>query len=373
MRTLSLSLVVFASATVAVSSPNQASADTIPYEKIPVLPKAADDTPTPSVDKIPATEKVDGVYPAIPPEKRRKEEDKEGYRYIQVFTNPNDARDYSADGTYNAPLGTTTNVTQCLSSSTEGSGLQSRLSFYLRTKPYEWEVEWARKHKSQAVKKATPTKPADEIRQVHSEKMTIEGDSVTLETFEALLDLNTLGMRQVSKRSTKLTKVASGPGGMAVFAARDEKGLITFLATHPDLPKPPSDDVKQDFIERLRSSAETLFAQTPTGSNSESGCGHVRFTIASKAGGGQMASVFANAFLPPAQDLDEAPAQAAEKTEGSDEGEFTAEQEERKRKARVQRIRPVAMNLSVSQLASEQAPLISVTFGWAGKDERVRF
>ena len=29
--------------------------------------------------------------------------------------------------------------------------------------------------------------------------------------------------------------------------------------------------------------------------------------------------------------------------------------------------------LSLSQLASEKSPLLSVTFGWAGKDQRIAF
>jgi hypothetical protein len=376
MRKLSLSLVVVASMATAVYSPPQAGASTIPYEKIPLLPKdsTADDTPSrPSVDKIPATEKMDGVFPAVLPEAKRKDEEKEGYRYIQVFTTANDARDYAVDGTYNAPLGTTPAAAQCLSSD-EDRGLSQRLRFYMRTKPYAWEEEWAKKHKPRVVKKPTPPpKPTDQIHLIHGEKMTVDGDSVTVDTFEALIDLNTLGVRQLSKKSVKLAKVASGPGGMGIFAGHDEKGTIQFLATHPELPKPPSDDVKEDFVERLGDSAERLFVQTPGGSNTESGCGHARFTMASKQGGGQMASVFANAFLPPAQDLDEAPAEPVEKTENSDEGEFTEQQAERKRRMRVQRIRPFAANLSVSQLASEQSPLLSVTFGWTGKDDKVRF
>jgi hypothetical protein len=375
MRKLSLSLVVVASMAAAVYSPEKAGASTIPYEKIPLMPKdsTADDTPSrPSVDKIPATEKMDGVFPAILPEAKRKEEEKEGYRYILVFTSANDAHDYGVDGTYNATLGTTPAAAQCLSSD-EDRGLSQRLRFYMRTKPYAWEAEWNKRHKPRVVTKPTPPPtPRDQVHLIHGEKMTVDGEGVTIDTFEALIDLNTLGVRQLSKKSVKLGRVASGPGGMGIFAARDEKGTIQFLATHPELPKPPSEEVKDDFVERLSDTAERLFVQTPGGS-SESGCGHTRFTMASKPGGGQMASVFANAFLPPAQDLDEGPAEPVEKTDKSDEGEFTEQQEERKRNLRVQRVRPFAANLSVSQLTSEQAPLLSVTFGWTGKDDKVRF
>jgi hypothetical protein len=42
-------------------------------------------------------------------------------------------------------------------------------------------------------------------------------------------------------------------------------------------------------------------------------------------------------------------------------------------RSRSQRARPVAVNLSLSQLASEPAPLLSVSFGWAGKDQQLSF
>jgi hypothetical protein len=40
---------------------------------------------------------------------------------------------------------------------------------------------------------------------------------------------------------------------------------------------------------------------------------------------------------------------------------------------RKQRARPVAINVSLSQLTSETSPLLSVTFGWAGKDQKLSF
>jgi len=43
------------------------------------------------------------------------------------------------------------------------------------------------------------------------------------------------------------------------------------------------------------------------------------------------------------------------------------------RQSRAQRARTVAVNLSFSQLETEPAPLLSVTFGWAGKDQQLPF
>jgi hypothetical protein len=375
MRKLSPSLALLASVT-AFASTHGASADTIPFDKVPLLPASPPASTPPAtaqkVDKIPATEKLDGFFPAILPADKRKDEEKGGYRNIQVFTNDKDQRDYAVDGTWNKPLGTMPGMQQCLSTSTNGDGLSPRVSFYYRTKPYPWEIEQA-KHKPPSKKPAPPQQKAN-VRPIHQEKLTVAGDAATLENIDAQIDLETLGVRLVSKSMTKLAKVAGGPNGIAVFAARDEKGVTQFLVTHPELPAAPSDDVRQAFVDRLSSTAERLFAQLPAGSTTQSGCGHVRFTLSTKAGGGQMATVLATAFLPPARDLDEAPPEPEETNDNADAPEDNSfEVQMRKQRSRVQRARPVAINVSVSQLQSEESPLLSVTFGWAGKDEKLGF
>lgn len=373
MRKLSLSLAVLASVT-ALASPQGASADTIPFDKVPLQPAPPASTApatAPKIDKIPATEKLDGFFPAILPAEKRKDEEKEGYRYIQVFTNDKDQRDYAVDGTYNKPLGTMQGMQQCLSTSTNGDGLSPRVNFYYRTKPYPWEIE-AAKHRPPSRQPAEKPQKQN-VRPIHQEKLTVAGDTATLENIDAQIDLETLGVRLVSKATTKLAKVSGGPSGIAVFAARDEKGTTQFLVTHPELPAAPSDDVKQAFVDRLSSTAERLFTQLPAGSTTQSGCGHVRFTLSTKVGGGQMATVLATAFLPPAHDLDEAPPEPEEKADPDAPPDFSFEAQMRKQRSRVQRARPVAINVSVSQLQSEESPLLSVTFGWAGKDEKLSF
>jgi hypothetical protein len=113
----------------------------------------------------------------------------------------------------------------------------------------------------------------------------------------------------------------------------------------------------------------------PSGVSSETGCGYVRFTLSAKPGSGQMATVLATAFLPPGSDPDDGGQEDTSRFESEDmsEEQMKAVREMVHRDNRSQRARTVAVNLSFSQLESETAPLLSVTFGWAGKDQQLRF
>ncbi len=371
MRNLSLSFIAVASLLAVVASPQQAAADTIAFGNIPLLPAQAAPPALSALQtgKIAATEKVEGFFPAILPEAKRKDAEKEGYRYVQVFSNDKDQRDFAVDGTYNEALGTAHGVQQCLSTTWGGGGLAPRISFYMRTKPYPYQVAAAAKRKPTpaGAVASPPTNP--NLRPVHQERMVVQGDALTLENIDALIDLETLGMRVVQKSSVKLAKVSAGPGGMGVFAARDEKGLTQFLVTHPELPAAPSDDVKQAFVDRLSSTADRLFTQLPTGSTAESGCGHVRFSLSTKVGGGQMATVLATAFLPPARELDEAPPDEPKGEEAAEDDENSFQTQMRKQRNRQQRARPVAVNVSLSQLPSEESPLCVSGLG-SGRQRR---
>jgi len=105
----------------------------------------------------------------------------------------------------------------------------------------------------------------------------------------------------------------------------------------------------------------------------------VRFTMdAIKPGSGEMATILATAFLPKSIDPDDNAADDdSSQSDGADDdddanAQMRAQVMESMR-SRSQRARPVAVNLSLSQLASEPAPMLSVSFGWAGKDQQLSF
>ena len=60
-------------------------------------------------------------------------------------------------------------------------------------------------------------------------------------------------------------------------------------------------------------------------------------------------------------------------SEDMNEEQMKLVREELHREKRSQRARTVAVNLSFSQMETEPAPLLSVTFGWVGKDQQLRF
>ncbi|HEY3818782.1 MAG TPA: hypothetical protein VGL81_16540 [Polyangiaceae bacterium] len=383
MRTLTISLLATAGLAAVVSSPDTALADTVPFQNLPVAPKMVKTAQPTAPEKIAAGEHTDGIFPAILPEARRKAAETEGYRYVQVFATEKEASAYSTDGTMISSASKEPSPTRtCL---TSGGTLSPHLSLYFRTKPYvapkpspQTIAMLQKMHRWPPPPQKVSKLPAkDTVELIHMERLTQAADGATLETTEAFIDLQTMGTHAVSKSTTKLVKVATGPNSLGVYAAREEgeKGGSQFLVTNPELPQTASEEDRQAQVQQLTSTANRLVAQMPSGVSSETGCGYVRFTLSAKPGSGQMATVLATAFLPPGTDASDGGEEDMSRFESEDmsEEQLKAVREMVHRDNRSQRARTVAVNLSFSQLASETSPLLSVTFGWAGKDQQLRF
>lgn len=377
---------------VVVSTPGDASADTIPFSSLPVVPapasSAASSSQTPLPTTIPATEKVDGIFIALQPEKQRKPiEAKSGYHYVNIFTTEKAAQAYAADGSYRVTYPDDRSAPRtCLMSG--GRAMSQRISTLFRIRPYVPPPPSAATiarlkalHRwppppPKPVKTTTP--PHDEMQRVTLERVTVTGDTAKVDTTDSLVDSKTLGAHMLSSTSTTLSRVATGPNGTGIFASRDDKGRVQFLVTSPDLPAPEVDGDRQRQLERLSGTADRVMADLPSGASSESGCGHVRFTMdAIKPGSGEMATILATAFLPKSIDPDDnASDDDSSQSDGAADDDASAQmraQMMESTRSRSQRARPVAVNLSLSQLASEPAPLLSVSFGWAGKDQQLSF
>jgi hypothetical protein len=378
---------------VVVSTPGGASADTIPFSSLPVVPVPAASTSSSHPSQalpatIPATEKVDGIFIALQPEKQRKPvEDKQGYHYVNIFTTQKAATTYATDGSYSVSYPDDRNAPRvCLMAG--GRSLSQRISTLFRIRPYVPPPPSAatiarlkQLHRwppppPKPVKATTP--PHDDMQRVTLEKVTVTGDTAKVDTTDALVDLKTLGAHMLSSTSTTMSRVASGPNGMGIFASRDDKGRVQFLVTSPDLPAPEVDGDRQRELDRLSGTADRVMADLPSGVSSESGCGHVRFTMdAIKPGSGEMATILSTAFLPKSIDPDDnATDDDSSQNDSVDDDDPNAAQMRQamdNMRTRFQRARPVAVNLSLSQLASEPAPQLSVSFGWAGKDQQLSF
>jgi hypothetical protein len=321
-----------------------ARADTVAWNDVPLMtstPSAPSSTAAPAT--IPATEHVDGIFPTLPPATQRAEQEKGGYRYVNVFASDKLARSFSTDGRVNLA----DSPRACLST---GSSSTQRLMFYVRTKPYPG---------------STPQESGvgkNDVRLVRLERVNVEGGKASLEVVDAWLDLVTLGTRLVAKNATQLARVGAGPNAIGVFAARDDQGRLQLVVRSPELPDGKNDAERDALRTSFRGSANRLVAQLSGSGSMTSDCGHLRISLASKAGFGQMATVVATAFLPPANEPDEPPPSNGDDDEGVS-----------RPVSRSIRTRSVAINVSVSQLASESAPLFSVSLGWAGKDQQSRF
>jgi len=383
MRTLSrsgsLGLALGLSA-VAVSG-GVASADVVPVDKLAVVSSPLTVAPIPPPADFPstnpATEHVDGIFASLTPAANRKATEADGYRLIGVFTSDAQAHAYSLDGTM-ASLKREGPTSTCLST---GGALQPSMRLLLRTEPPKPSPQQLAllKKANRAPPPPPPKKPAaatapkDTIQRLRLERLTRDADAVTVESIDALIDLQTLGTRLISKTSAKLPRVVTGPNSLGVFAARDEKGQTQFLVTSPELPTPATESDRPAQVEALSSVANTLITQTSSNTTISSGCGRVRFALSTKPGAGEMATVLATAFLPPSTDPEDGPATNDSDGDGQPDEEGFISQQAVRRGMRKQRSRPVAVNVSLSQLATETSPLLSVTFGWAGKDQKLSF
>jgi hypothetical protein len=382
MRTFASSVLVATALGVSMSSPDTALADTVPFGSLPVAAAFAKTDPPAAPEKVAGSEHTEGIYPALLPVVQRKAAEQNGFRYVQVFGSEREAQAYAADGTLtsNDTAHEASTSRTCL---TSGGTLSPHLSLYFRTKPYKEPKPSAdtiarlvRMHRwPPPPVKVSKEIPKDTVELIHVEKLTRTGDAATLDTTEAFIDLETMGTHFLSKSSTKLTRVASGPNNLGVYAAREEKGASQFLITNPELPPTAVEEDRQAQIQQLQSTANRLVAQLPSGVTSDTGCGYVRFSLAAKPGGGQMATVLATAFLPPGSDPDDGGEQDESRFESEDmsEEQMKMVREMLHKQSRSQRARTVAVNLSFSQLETETAPLLSVTFGWAGRDQQLRF
>jgi hypothetical protein len=391
----SLSLVAAAAVTGAVfASPHVASADLVAVEKLPAAPPKAAPTSAPLLpDRIAATERADGLYPAILPLERRKAAEEQGYRYVLVFGSDAEAQDYATRGALpGAPAYDASAPRTCLG---RGTSLLAHDEFSFRTKPFVRPklsptqiAQLMKQHRWPPPPVKPPPKPAvekDTVYPILVEHLGAPGDTLDVATERALVDLQTLGTRLVSKSSETYARVAQGPSGIAVYAARAPGGEMHFLVLGPELPQPPSPAERKAQVSSLGGTALRLATTLPPGALTASGCGYVRFTLAAKAGTGEMGTIFANAFLPPApdpaaaeaQEPSEAPAQATD-DDGTDDSDDDSQIGGLGLSAsgaanHTQRWRPLAVNVSVSEMTSEPSPLVSVTLGWADRDQRTAF
>jgi hypothetical protein len=346
-----------------------AAADSIGYETVPEAqaPSASGLPPMPS--SIPSTETVPGMFVAAPSSAQRKSNEPRGYFYASVFGTEEEAKAYTAGKT--AP---SASPRVCLGTSRDSaSNLSVRL---VHVVPVAASATTARP--GQAVRpppkpmaKGMPTKTPQapvkrpSVRFVHKEALTVsDSGQATLDVTDAWVDVLTYGARPISKWSLPLKRIATGPNKLEVYAARDGK-VMQVMVRAPTVPLDGVPEKERDrYLSELKSVAEHIGVKTADSSGFDTtDCGHLRFALEYDKGTGQMASIVATAILQGGVDDEVDDPKPVE--EGADD-----DAEDRQLAVRT---RLVLGNISLTQARSENAPVLSVSWGWAAKELIVRF
>jgi hypothetical protein len=193
-----------------------------------------------------------------------------------------------------------------------------------------------------------PPPPPQMVRIFHVVRTVVADGHARLETSVVWADLSTGGSRLASHHTQSFSLVAHGPNGFDVYSAPELNGEGTkFLVVTPP----------------LRDEERAAVAQVASDSVQATGCGHLEVRLKAHENGGQMANVTGVVELPPDPNDDGTGAG----DDGSQSGDGTSSAGTAPRP----RLRPVRANLSVSRVASDSQPVVTVSFSWAGPDHAV--
>jgi hypothetical protein len=188
------------------------------------------------------------------------------------------------------------------------------------------------------------------VTAVHVEKLVRdEAGKASLEMTDAWVDPLTGGMRLIRRSTMPLVRIATGPTGIEVLAARDTDRveLVVTAATPPAGLDPQTKAVAQQFTRMNALFGPFQFAQ--------SDCGHMRVALRTSDEKGPVTAVVqTTALLPP-----------LEKVEPEKDGVSASFQG-----IRAIRRRPVNVGLSLTQTSEDKEPLVSVSVGWAGREAK---
>jgi hypothetical protein len=185
--------------------------------------------------------------------------------------------------------------------------------------------------------------PRSGVVAVHSERFVEHDGSASIESVDAWVDPDTRGVRLIGKATLPLVPVATIGFGLRVFAGRDErptgKKLVQFVLIPPK-------------------SAARAMRQTPVwatqgdGDVVHGGCGHLRVGLPVEELDGEHAVFRAEVQLPNAEKSAASAPKAKEESPRPDEI----------------RVRPLAVQVSISKTTRDKEPVVSVSYGWAGRE-----
>jgi hypothetical protein len=183
------------------------------------------------------------------------------------------------------------------------------------------------------------------VAAVHLEKLVRDDDGgASLEYRDAWVDPVTMGSRLITSGVLHFARVATGPTGLVVYAARD-KDVVHFVV---EPGASPSDEPM------LRNVVRSVSAQLPQPFNfGNSDCGFLRATLPATADSAEMATVTTTAItgitIPPPR------------TDGPNERPRTA------------RRRTLLVHASATRSSVDPEPVLSIAMGWSGREDEFQF
>lgn len=319
----------------AVLLPLSASAGAVPsfYE---TLPKGSLSVPSQFdlPDSIPATERVDGVYAEVPD--YVKNNPNPASRYIQVFGSQHDAEIYQTG------VGDRSGACVVSSSPSGSSGgavrWNSNFSSSATVSPFARAYSYG------------PDGPAPKdfmtVAPVRIDRVThVDEDGVTLETKIALVDSATLGARLVRSTSAEFKLVQTLPGRMKVYAMKDADS-VTFLVRH-------------ELLEGERNFTSMFGRMGNFDSVSAADECPLTFSLPVHESSASTMVLQLEAVL----EIRNAEVQDAAFGESDPPPPSMGDNV-----LREARIRPMQIGFSSTWLSQDQAPVLSISHGWTGKE-----
>lgn len=186
---------------------------------------------------------------------------------------------------------------------------------------------------------------SDAVHAVRRERVVEDAskEKATLEIVDAWVDTRTRGTRLIGRSSVPLVRVGGVMSTLRAYAARDDASSGKALHVVVVREGARADAVGSPFM-------------LDDGRNSRGNCEHAHVALRADLEAGDAAVLTTNIALPPLPGQE--PAAAAD-------GKAKDERAER----REVRVREVEAQLGVSQTSRDKVPVVSVSFGWAGREQ----
>jgi hypothetical protein len=226
-------------------------------------------------------------------------------------------------------------------------------SWFMRQDAGQWPINADLEPTLHAVKKGSPSARHHHepmVRAVRVESLAIDpAGTAALTTASAWVDPISLGVQTIAESTLKLTRIGQAHG-VTILAARDPSGRAVHFVVHQDRPSGRAGLFTGRHMQVLRGN-----------NGGHSSCGQASFTLHASPVGGDQARVELDAVLA----IDEIPEEDGKR---GLMGVFRRHEVAEPLQPREMRVRPMQVHLAVSQSSSDADPVVTLSFGWNGKE-----